>query len=263
MGGMLMNETKLQNERFEKRKLFAYSALMLTCFVLYILFVCLNNIFSSDIRFAGMMLIEITELLYLSVEIIAFFIAYAFVIYAMYMGGHRNTTRYAVVYAIAISARYVILFALDWLFFGLKSSDVPVALLFMLVNIFLELLQYVIVWVIAYINVNTFNKYVTIMQKGAARLKEAPVDREKLIFPYRKILMKNDPLRFSALLVALLMGVIRIIGRVIYDIGYGAPTDLIDILWMILYYSLDVFIGVACYFVLLYILRKLILSKEN
>jgi hypothetical protein len=75
--------------------------------------------------------------------------------------------------------------------------------------------------------------------------------------------MKNDPLRFSALLVALLMGVIRIIGRVIYDIGYGAPTDLIDILWMILYYSLDVFIGVACYFVLLYILRKLILLKEN
>ena len=258
MGGILMNETKPQNNRFEKGKLFAYSALMLACFVLYILFVCLNNIFSSDIRFAGMMLIEITELLYLGLEIIAFFIAYAFAIYATYSGGYRHTMRYAIVYAIAISARYVILFTIDWLFFGLKNEDVPVALLFMLVNIFLELLQYVIVWVIAHINVNTFNKYVTIMQKGAARLKEAPVEREKLIFPYRKIPMKNDPLRFSSLLVALLMGAIRIIGRVIYDIGYGAPADLIDVLWMILYYSLDVGIGVACYFVLLHILRKLI-----
>lgn len=258
-----MNETTPLTHHTDKKRFWTYSALIFGAFALYIVFVCLFNVFSSNIMFSKTMLIEIAELLYQVVEIAAFFVAYAYVIYAMYQGGARHTVPYVIVYAAAISARYVVLFVLDWVCFGLKSEDVPVALLFVLVNIFLELLQYALIWAIAYLNVTAFNKQVAIMQKGAARLKDTSVERERLIFPYQKIAIRQDPLRFSALLVALLVGAIRVINRMIYDFGYGAPTDLIDTLWMILYYSVDILIGVACYFVLLFIIKKLILSKEN
>ncbi|MBR2622336.1 MAG: hypothetical protein IKC97_08200 [Clostridia bacterium] len=258
-----MNETTPAFNNIDKKRLGFYSTLMFGAFSIYVVFVCLSNIISSNILFSGMMLLEITELVYQTIEILAFFFAYAYVIYAIYMGGYRYALRFAIVYAVAISARYVILFALDWIFFGLKTEDVPVSLLFVLINVLLELLQYVLVGAIAQINVNAFNKKVAIMQKGAARLKDTSIVRERLIFPYQKMPIKNDPLRFSALLTALLMGAIRVIGRISYDIGYGAPADLSDVLWMILYYTFDILIGVACYFVLLFIVRKLILSKEN
>ena len=54
-----------------------------------------------------------------------------------------------------------------------------------------------------------------------------------------------------------------IISRIIYDFSYGAPGDIGDLLWMIAYYTTDVLIGVAGYFVMLYIVRRLTLSSKT
>jgi hypothetical protein len=251
-----------------KRRL--YAILMFGIFSLYILFVSLNNILASNFIFSGMMLVEITEWLYQALELIAFFISYAVAIYTVFKGGWRGALPYAGIYSAGIGVRYVVLILLDWLFFGLKSENIPIALLFMSINILLELMQYALVFVIALLTVHVFDQKVDIMQKGAARLKDISVARDQLIFPYRKISIKNDPLRLSALLTAVFVGAKGVISRLISDISFssinpsigGAPKGLIDALWMIFYYSFDILIGVACYFVVLAIIKKLALPEK-
>ena len=81
-------------------------------------------------------------------------------------------------------------------------------------------------------------------------------------FVSQKIQIKNDPLRASALLGAILISFVRVVSRISYDISYGAPTDQADLLWMIAYYSLDILIGVVAYFAMLCLITKMSI-KEN
>lgn len=252
----------------KQRRLYAMG--IFGIFSLYILFVSLNNIFASNIVFSGMMLIEITEWLYQALELIAFFISYAVTIYAVFEGGWHAVLPYAGIYSAGTVVRYVALILLDWSFFGLKSENIPTALVFVFINILLELMQYALVFVIALLSVHAFDRKVAIMQKGTARLKDTIVARDQLVFPYRKIPMNNDPLRLSSLLTAIFVGAKGVISRLISDISFsainpsigGAPKGLIDALWMIFYYSFDVLIGVACYFVVLAIIKKLALPEK-
>ncbi len=251
------------NSRFLAKSIHRYALWLAIAYVIYILFICMNNVFGSNIVFQGTMLYEITEWIYLAVELAAFFLVYAVSIYAIFRDGWKPAFSYGYVYCIITFARHLILFALNWAFFGLRTRDVPFQLLMTLISLLLELSQYAIVYVIAMLLTRRFDRYVDVMKQGAARLKGVEVDRDRLVFPFRKIPLKNDPLRASALLSAVLISAVRVASRISYDISYGAPTDRADLLWMIAYYTIDILIGVVAYFAMLYIIIKMVAGKTN
>ncbi len=65
-----------------------------------------------------------------------------------------------------------------------------------------------------------------------------------------------QPLSRSLLFVSLAVMLINITSRIVYDIGYGAPTSLAEILRMALAYASDVLL----YGVLLYVLMRLVIK---
>ena len=259
---MHQNETGSTIHMIEKKQKISYVLLLAGAMLLYILFVCLNEEFSSNIIYAGTMLSEITDFLYLGIEILAFYIAYGYAIYILFANGTKRALHYAGLYAIIAGARYVVLFLLNWLAFGLQVEDMLFQALISLWGLVLELIQYAAMFLIAYLLIRRYNRIYDVMSEGAVQLKQQPVERSRLIFPYRRVALKNDPLRFSACLIALTFGGIRVMSRIRYDIIFGAPGSLTDLLWMIVYYTMDVAIGVAAYFVMLYIVRRLTVLNE-
>jgi uncharacterized integral membrane protein len=268
---MHQNETCSEAVVSEKKEKMTYVLLLGGAMLLYILFVCLNKEFSTNIIYMGTMLSEITDLLYLGIEIFAFFIVYAYAIYTMFTYGAKTALRYGGIYAIITGARHVALYFVNWIFFGLANEDRLFQALMTLLGIALELCQYAVVFLAAYYLIRRYNRIYAVMSKGSMQLNHSNCDKEKLVFPYRKIPLKNDPFRSSAFISALFVGAKGILERVISEITYakidpsigGAPKDLIDALWMILYYAVDIAVGVACYFAILGIIRRLTSSNET
>jgi hypothetical protein len=65
--------------------------------------------------------------------------------------------------------------------------------------------------------------------------------------PFEKLYESSNPLQKASLLTGILLASIKVLTRVIYDIGYGAPTSILDLLRMIVYYLSDVLICVIIY----------------
>ena len=240
-----------------------YVLLLAVAYVTYIIFICLNTVVGSNIVFQNTMLYEITEWVYLGIELIAFFFVYAVAIYAVFQYGWKKALSYAYLYCGITFGRHLTLFFLNWAFFGLRTRYLLFQLWMTLVTLFLEMLQYAIVYVIAMLLTRRFDRYITVMRQGASRLRGVNINRSKLAFPFRKIPLKSDPLRASSFLAAALVSVIRIASRMIYDFSYGAPTDNVDLLWMIWGYTLDILIGVLGYFAMLYVIIRLSKQRKN
>jgi hypothetical protein len=238
-----------------------YVWVLAIAYATYIVFICLNTIIGSNIVFDNTMLYEITEWIYLGIELAAFFFVYAVSIYGVFQYGEKKALPYAYLYGGMTLARHLVLFILNWAFFGLRTRYVPFQLLMTFITIVLELLQYAIIYVIAMLFTRRFNRYIAVMRQGASRLRGVQIDRRKFAFPFRKIPLKNDPIRITSLVAAALVSVVRVVNRMIYDFSYGAPTDTIDLLWMIWGYTLDILIGVLGYWVMLYIIIRL--SKNS
>jgi hypothetical protein len=242
----------LENQRNTSRgRLRVYLYTLIAAFVGYILFICLNTIVGSDVMFAGTMLYELTEWIYLGLELIAFFVAFAFTIHAVFSRGWRHALTYAWVYAAVTGGRYVVLYLLNWLFFGLQTEDMLFQAAMTVVTLLLELMQYAAVFGVALVLTDRFDQHVV------------SFSRDQQVYPHRRLPLLNDPLRGSSFLAALLLGVVRVGGRLIFDASYGAPTDAVDLLWMLAYYTVDILIAVACYFVLLAIIKRLSLTKAE
>ena len=259
---MQENQANVEIKGVEDKRLSAYLLSLIGTFCGYILFICLNAVVGSDIVFDGTMLYEVTECIYLGAELAAFFVAYAFTIYVLFATGYRRAWTYAWVYASVTAGRHVLLYLLNWLFFGLRVEDMLFQAAMTLVTLLLELLQYAAVFGVAMLLTHRFDERISVMQQGAARLTDVAVVREKLVYPWRKIPLLNDPLRGTSALAAVLIGAIRLGNRLIYDVTYGAPTDAVDLAWMLAYYTMDILIAVACYFVLLAIIKYLSTPKS-
>jgi hypothetical protein len=81
--------------------------------------------------------------------------------------------------------------------------------------------------------------------------------RDAEVYPQKKQPIPSDPLLRAARGSAIGVSVIRVLGRLIFDVTIGPPADLVDALWMLCYYSADVLIGVGGYYLMKLVLCAL------
>lgn len=85
----------------------------------------------------------------------------------------------------------------------------------------------------------------------------AALDAGRSCFPLKKLFDLGNPMQRSAFIGALIICVLKVITRIIYDITYGMPDSVLEVLVMVGYYSLDIAVGVMCYFAEIWILMGL------
>lgn len=82
--------------------------------------------------------------------------------------------------------------------------------------------------------------------------------------PFSRVFAFGNPLLRVSLAVAALPSVLQIVYRLIYDITFfGPPRDLIDLLWIVTYYLLDVITAFIGFFVLILLLNRAYLREEK
>ena len=81
-------------------------------------------------------------------------------------------------------------------------------------------------------------------------------------FPFKKTFDLHNPLQRSAFIMAIIMGSIHIASRIIYDLYYGLPSTLVDLLWMVTYYLSDVVSALIMYLIAIFFFVKLN-EKDN
>ena len=226
-------------------------ALMLACilvglFAIYIGLILLNDEFYSNVVFEKTALEPLSRSAYLAVELLAFFTAYAFLLFALFTDGALGGLWALLACFGATTLRHAVLL---WLSFGELWAELS--------NLTLELLQLGLVFLACYLSIRSFDRAYAVMQSGATYLERSCPDRSALVYPAARQSLKADPIKRGAFFSSAALVAFRVLGRLVYDFQYGAPTDAVDAMWMVLYYSADVLIGVGGYFLMLWIVRQL------
>ena len=238
------------------RRLGFFVCVLFGLYAAYIGLISLNIYIGSDIRFRGMMLLEITEWMYsIVLEHAIFFWVYAFTLFSMFHDGFGRALAVCTSYVFLSALRYCVLMWLGYI--RLWASTV---------NFVLEMVQYAAVILICFVCVDQFNRVYRVLERGHARMKTERPARLFVVYPQKSYLVPRDPFRLSAAIIGFGFGIIRVVGRIIQDVTIGAPSGFGEILNMVIWYTIDILIGFAAYYAVLLIVKRLSrheMKKEN
>ena len=208
----------------------------LSCFVLSPLYV----LSATNIVYSTTVLPELLDLLNTVCDIVAYAVCFSCVIYSIFLFSVKRSLHLVYIYCAAVFLKYTANVVLQVFFDGAlpQLSD----LAYVLASFIFDVITAVVIIFIA---------------KGAMKIKS----QKETYLPFQKLYSASNPLQRASLFTGIFLSAIRVLTRVIYDMGIGAPTDILDLLWMILYYMLDISICFIIY--LLSLLVITFLNKKN
>lgn len=239
-------------DRCRKNRLTMYLAVWLFAIALFYAAVCtpLSRFILSDVLLSGTVLPFLLDALLLFCNYLFYWIAFAFLLYALFRFDLKACVPLLAVYVGAVVFRYLANQVADFCVFGFPTINefFSLYLPYCLLDVFLDLVQVgIAVWI-------------------AVSLKNAATLPERLIFselPITKIWdMKKTVLR-AAVWISVVPAAFRLVSRVIYDVWYGAPQGLADLLWMIAAYLFDFVCVLLGYLVLVLLLNRFFLDEKK
>ena len=81
--------------------------------------------------------------------------------------------------------------------------------------------------------------------------------KQEEFYPFKKIFDKTNPLQLCLLKIAILFSATKILSRLLFDIGYGAPKGFGEFLIMLAYYLSDLLLGIVFYVFAILIFHRL------
>ncbi|MBQ3639837.1 MAG: hypothetical protein II955_04895 [Clostridia bacterium] len=115
-------------------------------------------------------------------------------------------------------------------------------------DILLDLLQFAIIVLIVYLML----------------LRESTAKMQKNLLPVQSFFRRLNRLHGTVLAAVSIPSVFRLIGRIRYDVFFGAPQGFADLFWMALYYLDDICSVAVGYLAVVFLLSKLSqFKKEN
>ncbi len=218
--------------------------------------------FSNDVLYMSTVLPEIFSILLTVVDILVFGLFYGVLLYAVYRFELKMSLPFVYVYVAFILYKYVGNLLMTYLTDGVPKSGITSDVLNIGLYILLELLQTAIVLAVVALILYKAKEREDIRLEAAKKAKK-DYEPSTEYLPFRRLLNFKNPLQKTAFWLSFVPMIVHVLQRVYYDIlltiangFYGNP--LIDILWMILYYTLDVVAyGVVVYFIEILLVSKL------
>ena len=199
----------------------------LSCFLLSPLYVSL----SSNIVYSDSFITDLVNLINNIFYIAVYAICFSAFIYSVYKCTARRSVSLVIVYCVAVLLRYMANVVVQTFTDGVFP---------MLEDLYPTLLAYLFDLITAF-------AVLLIAHLSIKEIHTAKTSRSYL--PFDKLYTSSNPLQKASLLTGILLASIKVLTRVVYDIGYGAPTSILDLLRMIVYYLSDVLICVVIYLV--------------
>ena len=141
------------------------------------------------------------------------------------------------------------------------GSDILFELIFTLIYVFLDITQAAIVLLLTHMLLKARDEIYAVRAAAFASLGEPAPDHLTEERGYTSIFGIAGPLHIATILAAAVIAFVRVAGRLIYDIGYGAPTDGVDLAWMIFSYLSDIALAVLCWALIRFLCIRFLFSK--
>ena len=235
--------------------------LALCSFGLSVLFVILARVYTvscSNIVLMYTAWPEVFEILVNLVECSLFGIAYAILIYTAYRFPENRLTTFVMVYFGSVLFKYVANYLVTWITdTGMSVDYLLHNLLYILIFTAIELLQAALILLILRATMKSYHAFVAQQQRIAANLPGTEVSVRTYAFPFSALFSLKNPLQKCAFWSGFFISAFKMVSRLIYDISYGLPSSVTDALWMVIYYLLDIFMGVAVCLFITYLLMAI------
>lgn len=218
--------------------------------------------FSNDVLYMGTVLPEVFSVLLSTVDVLVFGLFYGVLLYALYRFGLKKALFTSFVFIVSVLYKYIGNLLMTFLTDGVPTDGILSDVLNIGLYILLELLQATVVFTISALILRKAKDRERIRLEAAEKAKKVYEPAAEYL-PFSRLLNFGNPLQKAAFWMAFVPMIVHVIQRAFYDIVltiangfYGNP--LIDILWMILYYILDVVAyGVVVYFIEILTVSKL------
>ena len=188
--------------------------------------------------------------------------AFAFVIYSVFlkMPKRKSMNLIWIYMLVAFISGIINLVAIIFVYKAVSFDDMISELLYLIY----EFIQLIIVYAISS---STFNKYYkTLYIENRKTAKNAAfigvIGNNFHFLSFNKIYDPKNPLQKSTMLSAAFFAGLGIVSRIIYDIFYGLPQSLIEVLSMVLFYTSDILVGVVIYAVVMFTITKILAPKD-
>lgn len=213
--------------------------------------------FVNDVLYMGTVLPEVFSLLSSLADIFIFGIFYGVILYVIHRFSLKASVHLLLIYGGGILYKNVGNLLMTYITDGLPTDVLP-DLLNTVLYLGLELLQTAGVVTIAALLVMGAKKREAIRKEAAVKTHKVYTPSSEYL-PFSKILNFKNPLQKAAFWMAAVPMLVKVVSRLIYDVWftmmYGFYEGWIDILWMVLYYSLDIVgYGVAVYFIMIFVM---------
>ncbi len=212
----------------------------------YIGLLALSIFMGSDIQFQGTWLYEIVLMALTVLEYAAFCWAFAHIIFFRSAYGTRAAWQGVGWFSLADGVRYGITFLLTWRMEGIAQDEIALQLGYFLEYALLDVAQVALVFLLTHLLLRRGDEIEKI-RADALRAQGlcAPDHVNELFSTYRMFSFRG--VVSHATLLATAVNALQVLsGRVLYDIGQGAPTDAEDLAWMVFYYTSDIAKAVLC-----------------
>ncbi len=218
-----------------KTKLIKFITLSSLIFsAIYIVLCAAYNLILSDIVYSASVLPIAVELLVALCDLCAYGVCFSILIYSIYRSGVKSSMPILLIYSGVLLIENLLNITLEHVIFG-TGWQIDGLIYVLIIWLFEVLLALAVLLIARFSLKNKKDKDIT----------------------FNKLYSKENPLQLAALIVALLISAIKVISRLIFDIGYGAPADIVDLLWMLAAYSSDIISGGIVYIVSIFAAKKL------
>lgn len=251
------------NERDLKLKKLLFSIILYIAYPAYILHSLvvspLYTITDSNIAFNGIIPLSL-YFVYNIIDIFVIFLSLAVVIYGLCRLGGKAMRSVIALVMLAPIFKYVLKIIISPFIDGFVDFDQLLMDVYNLgISGCLEILQLLIILLLANISIKKYRDRSIAMKKAYARLGKEYADRDTLL-PFEKLFSTKNPLQNGALISAIFVFVVRLAMHLINDL-WGTVNIVFNMLFF-LPYILSFISGILGYFLMFYVFISIGMRDE-
>lgn len=218
--------------------------------------IILNPIYSSvstDVLTKNTYLPGLIELLKGALEFTSYALIFSAVIYSSYITKGRKNSLLLIISSSAITLKYLINLLFD-IFVNGMDSIIYTQIFSVCMYIAIEFSQ---IFILYCLSKKAIRETLELNKKKKNASASLGLDyTETRLLPLTSVFDRSNPIVKISLIGAILIAIPTIAGRLIYDIVVvGAPSDIVDALWIIVYYAADLFGIVISYLIIIFALN--------
>lgn len=243
----------------EKRLLRNTRLAVLTVFIiansLFALFLApMEAYMAADRTFGFDYLPNIIEWANRIIQLCSFILCYGVTIYSIFRFSLKETVPTIIISCAMTVYKYGMNLVAGWFFYdGVPSnaSERGFQIFAVIANAILELLPYLIIILIACSVIKRSLPIYELQKKNYEKSTGEKFEKRDFVFPFKSFHSKKNPIQHSAYLAAVVLIIFAVVANLIPDLLIdGLPVDLIDALWVLANYALQIGLNLAAYLVM-------------